>query len=314
MARIRSIHPGLFTDEGFVSLSDAAQVFLLGIWTEADDQGVFEWKPTTLRMRLRPTRDGAVDCLLSELLVANFVRKYEIGSRQYGAIRNFRKFQRPKSPNSVHAITDEIRIYVALNNQVSEISIDEPPTFPPKEEIRPQMEEGGDKMDEVKKEEDRPKRVRTPYPDPFRGFWKAYPTTPIMSKKEAFKEWVKLSDDERTSATAAVKPFVGWLGKQKDHPVVHACRFLSQRRFEGFEVEAVDLSNRWQALPQSREWELWRDYYVATGAKFSVKLLDEKADEGKSFVFPQQFPPALMSVEAPAAFDGIPEFLERKAG
>ncbi|OSJ19761.1 hypothetical protein BST63_01165 [Bradyrhizobium canariense] len=51
-ARIRSIHPRLFTDEAFVSCLPLARLLLLGIWTEADDHGVFEWKPRTLKMRL----------------------------------------------------------------------------------------------------------------------------------------------------------------------------------------------------------------------------------------------------------------------
>ncbi len=41
MARIRSIHPGLFTDEAFMALSLLARVVLPGLWTECDDQGVF---------------------------------------------------------------------------------------------------------------------------------------------------------------------------------------------------------------------------------------------------------------------------------
>src|SRR4051794_19179480 len=38
-ARIRSIHPRLFTDEAFVSCLPLARLLLLGIWTEADDHG-----------------------------------------------------------------------------------------------------------------------------------------------------------------------------------------------------------------------------------------------------------------------------------
>lgn len=120
MARIRSVHPGLWTDEAFASLSDAAQILFIGLWTEADDKGIFEWKPLTLRMRLRPAKDGDMTQLLSELVEAGCVRRYEIDGRQYGAIRNFRKFQRPKSPNDVWPITDDIRNYVAL-----------PPAIPP---------------------------------------------------------------------------------------------------------------------------------------------------------------------------------------
>lgn len=157
MARIRSIHPGLFTDEHFAALSDAAQVFYLGLLTEADDQGIFEWKPVTLRMRLRPNKDGPIEPFLSELVAANSVSRYEIDGRHYGAIRNFRKFQRPKSPNSTHPITDDIRRYVGLSAAISEIDRDDGPSVPPKVEKSPQMkgkgedvgEEGGDKKNDT---------------------------------------------------------------------------------------------------------------------------------------------------------------------
>lgn len=155
MARIRSIHPGLFTDEAFALLSSDAQMFLLGLWTEADDQGVFEWKPMTLRMRLRPTKDGAVDGLLGELAAADIIKQYVLGSRKFGAIRNFRKYQRPKSPNAIHPMTAEIRIYVALTKAITETVDDEPPSFPPNGEIAPQMEEEGGKRKEEGEKKDR---------------------------------------------------------------------------------------------------------------------------------------------------------------
>lgn len=126
MPRIRSVHPGLFTDEAFVALSDAAQVFLIGLWTEADDQGVFEWKPLTLRMRLRPTKDGDVEALLAELSAVNAIATYETDGRQYGAIRNFRKYQRPKSPKEMHPISDDFRNYVGLSPPNSEMPPDRP--------------------------------------------------------------------------------------------------------------------------------------------------------------------------------------------
>jgi hypothetical protein len=49
MSRIRSIHPGFFADETFVMLSPLARLFWIGLLTEADDQGIFEWKPVTLK-------------------------------------------------------------------------------------------------------------------------------------------------------------------------------------------------------------------------------------------------------------------------
>ena len=54
MARIRSLHPGQWTDEAFVAVSPLARLLALGLRNEADDEGVFPWKPVTLRMRLLP--------------------------------------------------------------------------------------------------------------------------------------------------------------------------------------------------------------------------------------------------------------------
>lgn len=153
MSRIRSVHPGLFTDEAFVSLSSDAQVFYIGLWTEADDQGVFEWKPATLRMKLRGIKDGPVEPLLAELVAANCICSYEIEGRKFGAVRNFRKYQRPKSPNSLHPTTPEIRKYVYLSRDISEIGRDDVPRIPPKGEKPPQMEDGGGRKKEEGKKE-----------------------------------------------------------------------------------------------------------------------------------------------------------------
>lgn len=139
MARIRSIHPGLFTDESFVSCSPLARLLVLGLWTEADDQGVFEWKPVTLKMRLLPVDGADVPALLGEIAEQNIIKRFEANGKSYGAVRNFRKYQRPKSPSAVHPLPADIRSYVAI----SEIAGDEPAPFPPKAEITPQMEDGG---------------------------------------------------------------------------------------------------------------------------------------------------------------------------
>lgn len=113
MSRIRSVHPKLFTDDAFAQLSDAAQVFLIGLWVEADDHGIFEWKPFSLRLRIRPGRDGDVEPLMAEIERMNCIRRYEVGERSYGAVRNFCKFQRPKKPTFQHPMPEDIGTYVA---------------------------------------------------------------------------------------------------------------------------------------------------------------------------------------------------------
>lgn len=100
MARIRSVHPGIATDEDMLECSIAARLFFILLCTEADDYGCFEWKPVRLKVRLFPADDVDVEKLLAELVAVNRVVRYVADEKQLGAIRNFAKYQRPKKPQS----------------------------------------------------------------------------------------------------------------------------------------------------------------------------------------------------------------------
>jgi hypothetical protein len=165
MARIRSVHPGLWTDEAFVSVSLGARLLAIGIWNECDDRGAFEWKPLGLKMKLMPADNVDVSSLLAELVSADIVARYEVDGRQYGAVRNFGRWQRPKKPNSIYPIPVEWRKYAATDKPGSELievqaehasengsdqSEEVPDRFPTssppvstKGEKSPQMEDGG---------------------------------------------------------------------------------------------------------------------------------------------------------------------------
>lgn len=173
MARIRSVHPGLFTDEAFVSLSDSAQVLFIGLWTECDDQGVFEWKPISIRMRLRPAKDGQIEPLLEELERAQCIRRYELNGRHYGAVRNFLRFQRPKKPKNLYVITPEIGTFVGLKGSSTEpegveegvsteLRRDDDDPVPQKAEMSPQMEDGGGRREEGEEDEGKKREVSKP--------------------------------------------------------------------------------------------------------------------------------------------------------
>ena len=78
-------------------------------------------------------------------------------------------------------------------------------------------------------------RTKLKYSDEFEaGFWLPYPRTQTMSKKEAWREWMKLAPDDREAACKAIEPYRKFLRTKPNLETVHACRFLSQRRFEGF--------------------------------------------------------------------------------
>jgi hypothetical protein len=106
-------------------------------------------------------------------------------------------------------------------------------------------------------------RVENPtrYPDDFENqFWKPYPRTPIMSKKDAFAAWKRLSDEDRATSVRALPAYVAFLRSKPDHPAVHACRFLSQRRFEGLvETQAAepDSAGKFRAAAASPQLDAW---------------------------------------------------------
>lgn len=72
----------------------------------------------------------------------------------------------------------------------------------------------------------------------FEHFWKGYPRTPTMSKKETRAAWDKLTKADRDAVLIAGPKYARWLAgeraKRADTPAVHAVRFITQRRFEGF--------------------------------------------------------------------------------
>lgn len=141
MPRIRSIHPGLFTDDAFMSLSIEARIFLIGLWCEADDQGIFQVKPPTLKARIFPANDIDVVALINELEAHKFVKPFEENGCRYGAIRNFRKWQRPKKPNAIHPLPSDLRSYVRIDSDRGKAVTNHFPTRP---ENPAQREDGGE--------------------------------------------------------------------------------------------------------------------------------------------------------------------------
>lgn len=151
MARIRSLHPGQWTDEDFVAVSFAARLLALALRNEADDNGVFEWKPIALKMRLFPADDVNLIALLGELEAADLIRKAVYSGKDYGLIRNFRRWQRPEKPKAIHPIDDEGRRYVALVGDKSPKNADQAsPIRQPVADRSPKVvsEEGGRREEE----------------------------------------------------------------------------------------------------------------------------------------------------------------------
>ncbi len=189
MARIRSIHPGMRTDENFMALSFAARDCLAGLWMEADDQGVFAWKLLTLKARIFPADNVDMTALLSELVEYQWVKHIEVDGQAYGLCRNFRKWQRPKMPTNVHPLPNEYRTYVGLSGATSPVL---PQSFPSPSPKSPQMEEGGGRREDGGDKPPNPLAGECVFSEEFLKFWEAYPGK--TAKDASWKAWQRRED------------------------------------------------------------------------------------------------------------------------
>lgn len=133
-------------------------------------------------------------------------------------------------------------------------------------------------------------RVRKKYPELYEKFWKAYPTDGGMSKSEAFKHWQRLTEDEKGLAISAIPAFKRWVEKQgDDYRIVHACRYLSQRRFEGFREESEKMAERASTTVYVKygtdAGDAWERYYKTVRNKIAPR------DQKGGWYFPSEFPP-----------------------
>lgn len=181
MARIRSVHPGQWKDGDFVACSPLARLLCLAIRNIADDRGAFRWKPTSIKMECLPGDNCDIEELLAELVENAQVITYEVLGKKYGLIKDFTQWQRPKSPNAVHPISETVRKQFGIaaakpdaisetvarsSSPVSEIDgASSPHDFRNGSEIAPQREEVRGRR---KEEGDRvvPSSAQSPQPVP----------------------------------------------------------------------------------------------------------------------------------------------------
>lgn len=202
MSRIRSVHPGFFRDDRLVPCSAFARLLFIGLGVEADDKGIFEWKPVTIKMSVFPGDNVDIAALLTELVDADAVRQFEVGGRLYGAIRNFRKYQKPKTPNDVHPMADGIAEYVSLP-QKEETPTDDDGQFPQKGEKPRQMEDGGGSGG-GKEPPSTPEGGDDAF---FDEVWQAFPHHPESVKSSARKQFDRLDPQDRPELLEAAKHY-----------------------------------------------------------------------------------------------------------
>jgi hypothetical protein len=253
MGRIRTIKPEFPQSESVGRLSrDARLVFIL-LWTVADDQGRSRAASRMLASLLFPYDDDApelMDAWLTELEDTDHIRRYVVDGTTYLQILNWQKHQRVDRPTPSRF--PEFREEYAMP-RVALASIREGSTT----DLGPRTKDIGSNiitnicpkpaaplpdqnlfdggLDTPPAKNPPAKRGRNQYPEDFETFWREYPTDPGMSKIEAAKAWEKLPPDRRLAARQAIPKFRDWVQNQgPNYRVVHAVRYLTQGRFDGF--------------------------------------------------------------------------------
>lgn len=97
--RIRTVKPQLFQHEGLNDLETEhvgkhIMLTFIGLFTQADGAGRFEWKPRTLKLHILPFVTFDIEDTLNILCNAGHIVYYVFEGKAYGQVVNFTKHQR----------------------------------------------------------------------------------------------------------------------------------------------------------------------------------------------------------------------------
>lgn len=223
MARIRTIKPEFPQSESMGRVSRNARLLFVMLFTIADDEGRARAATRMLASLLFPYDDDAgaqIGEWLAELARENCIQLYDVDGNAYLSIVSWLAHQRIEKRSR------------------SRLPPPPGPGAEPSAKPREASPPEGKGMEGKGSDSSDPPSA-SPSDDADRGdgfdlFWKDYPTDSLMSKKRACDEWRKLSPADRQAARAAIPAFRDYCRGHPTYRPIHAERFLSQRRFDGF--------------------------------------------------------------------------------
>lgn len=98
MARNRMVRPEFFLHEGLFDAEQESGLPLrlcyVGLWTQSDRRGRFQWRPRTLKAAIAPYDEGLdFGAVLDALEASGFIESYEVDGQRYGWIPSFERNQ-----------------------------------------------------------------------------------------------------------------------------------------------------------------------------------------------------------------------------
>jgi uncharacterized protein YdaU (DUF1376 family) len=114
----------------------------------------------------------------------------------------------------------------------------------------------------------RPKksRKRFTYAETFEQFWREYPTDALMSKAKAASAFDQLSSEDQEAAIGSLSAFKAHCRVHVDYRPVHAVRYITERRFDGFNAVAAKTAARRFVEANT---PIWRALEAHRGSKIS---------------------------------------------
>lgn len=226
MARIRTIKPDFFRHEGLFELEVASKlpirVAFAGLWTAADREGRFKWKPRQLKLDCLPFDEVDFSRVLDALATRGFIVKYECDSGDfYGYIPSWHDHQIVNNRESESNLPDPAKCSIKSTTSTREARVVDASSTP-------LVQDRG----EGKGKERKGTRVSTR----FGEFWEAWPKSDRkQDKSKCTDKWASDSLDniaDKILADIELKKLTRkWQdddGKYIEAPLV----YLNNRRWE----------------------------------------------------------------------------------
>lgn len=276
MARIRTIKPEFWTSGQILECSRNARLLFIGLWNFCDDHGRHKFVPRQIKAEVYPGDDLSEDDILGmlhELSKNGLIRTYVVENSEYLQVTGWHH-QRIDKPQK---------------QKFPEPSENTPGTLPPRARGLGKEGKGKDsKGEELKHMSDlqsdvHVKNSKNEFSESFEQFWQAYPTDRLMSKLEALRAWQRLGEEDRTAAIAGVAGFAAHCRANPTYRPLHACRYLSQRRFDGFAAppDVPQPPPGVHVRADTPQWDAWARHRGRSTPR----------DAANGWVFPSEWPP-----------------------
>jgi hypothetical protein len=236
MGRIRTIKPDFFKHEALYDAEMASglplRLAFSGLWTVADRDGRFRWRPRVLKLDVLPYDELDFSAVLDALEAAGFIQRYAIGGEEFGCIPSWHRHQLINAREARSVIpapeTKSTHLHVharaCMENARGEREL---------ERKGKEVSEPDGSSSAAAADSSPGRRPAKAYPEAFEAAWAAYPSDRNMSKLEAFEAWRKLEDKDREMLMASIPAFRAYCRQNPDYRVIHMNRYIRYRRFDG---------------------------------------------------------------------------------